>query len=85
MAAKAAMLPTGDCVAGPVAGVPVLSAGANRTDHLAALIATSAEISTLSRNIHHLTWLLRQGAFRPALEYRPMLDTLADDLRATRS
>ena len=29
----------------------------------------------------HLTWLLRQGAFRPALEYRPMLDTLADDLR----
>ena len=59
LAAKAAVLPTGDCVAGPVAGVPVLSAGANCTDHLAALIASSAEISTLSRNIHHLTWLLR--------------------------
>jgi hypothetical protein len=30
--------------------------------HLSALIASSAEISTLSRNIHHLTALLRQGA-----------------------
>ena len=81
LAGKAAGLSTGDFVAGLVAGVPVLSAGANRTDHLAALIASSAEISTLSRNIHHLTSLLRQGAFRAAQEYRPMLDTLADDLR----
>ena len=37
----------------------------------------------LNEQYCHLTWLLRQGAFRPALEYRPMLDTLADDLRAT--
>ena len=80
-AAKAAGLSTGDFVAGLVAGVPVLSAGANRTDHLAALIASGADISTLSRNIHHLTSLLRQGAFRAAQEYRPMLDTLANDLR----
>ena len=81
LTAKAAGLSTGDFVAGLVTGVPVLSAGASRTDHLAALIASSAEVSTLSRNIHHLTSLLRQGAFRPAQEYRPMLDTLADDLR----
>jgi hypothetical protein len=81
LAAKAAGLSSGDFVAGLVAGVPVLSAGASRTDHLAALIASSAEISTLSRNIHHLTSLLHQGAFRAAQEYRPMLDTLADDLR----
>ncbi len=81
LGAKAAELSTGEFVAGLVAGVPVLSAGANRTDHLAALIASSAEVSTLSRNIHHLTSLLRQGAFRAAQEYRPMLDTLADDLR----
>ena len=39
-AAKAAGLSTGDFVAGLVAGVPVLSAGANRTDHLVALIAS---------------------------------------------
>ena len=81
LAAKAAGLPTGDFFAGLVAGVSVLSAGANRTDHLAALIESSAEISTLSRNINHLTSLLRQGVFRAAQEYRPMLDTLADDLR----
>ena len=81
LAAKASGLATGDFVSGLVAGVPVLSAGANRTDHLAALIASSAEVSTLSRNIHHLTSLLRQGAFRAAQEYRPMLDTLADDVR----
>ena len=81
LAAKAAELSSGDFVAGLVAGVPALSAGANRADHLAALIASSAEISTLSRNINHLTSLLRQSAFRAAQEYRPMLDTLADDLR----
>ena len=81
LAAKAAGLSTGDFVAGLVAGVPVLSAGTNRADHLAALIASNAEISTLSRNIHHLTLLLCQGALRAAQEYRPMLDTLADELR----
>ena len=81
-AAQAASLPTGEFIAGVVAGVPVLSAGANRADHLAALIESSAEISTFSRNIHHLTSLLRQGAFRSAQEYRPMLDTLGTDVRA---
>jgi hypothetical protein len=81
LAAEAAGLSTGDFVAGLVAGVPLLSAGASRPDYLAALIESSGEISTLSRNIHHLTSLLHQGAFRAAQEYRPMLDTLADDLR----
>ena len=68
-------------LSGLVAGVPVLTSGGNRADHLAALIESSAEISTLSRNLHHLTSLLRQGAFRSAQEYRPMLDTLAADVR----
>ena len=69
-------------LSGLLAGVPVLTSGASRADHLAALIESSAEISTLSRNIHHLTSLLRQGAFRSAQEYRPMLDTLGADVRA---
>ena len=80
-AARHAGLSPGAFVAGLVAGVPALAAGASRTDHLAALIASSAELSTLSRNIHHLTSLLRQGNVRPALEYREMLDTLAGDVR----
>jgi hypothetical protein len=69
-------------VAGLIAGVPVLSAVANRGDHLAALITSSAEVSTLSRSVHHLTVLLRQGDVQAARPYRDMLDTLASDVRA---
>ena len=79
--ARHAGLPPGAFIAGLVAGVPALTNGANRTDHLAALIASSAELSTLSRNIHHLASLLREGNVRPALVYRVMLDTLAGDVR----
>ena len=79
--ARRAGLNPGDYVGSLIAGVPVLSGASSRTDHLAALIASSAELSTFSRNLHHLTQLLRQGAFRPAQEYRPMLDTLEADVR----
>jgi hypothetical protein len=79
--AKAAGLAPGAFVAGLVAGVPVLTNGANRTSHLAALTASSAELSTLSRNIHHLTVLLRQGDVQPALQYRATLNTLVGDVR----
>ena len=81
LAAKAAGLPAGQFVAGLVAGVAVLSSGTSRIDYLAALIASSAEMSTLSRNIRHLTSLLREGNVRAAQEYRAMLDTLAGDVR----
>jgi len=80
-AARHAGLSPGAFIAGLVAGVPALANGASHTDHLAALIASSAELSTLSRNIHHLTTLLREGNVRPAQEYRGMLDTLAGDVR----
>ena len=39
----------------PGGRVPVLSSGASRAEHLATLIASSAELSTLSRNLRHLT------------------------------
>ncbi len=80
-AARAAGLSPGAYVAGLVAGVPVLTSGTTRSDYLAALIASCAELSTLSRNLHHLTSLLRQGSVRAAQEYREMLDTVADDVR----
>ena len=60
----------GAYVAGLVAGIPALTGGASRADHVAALIASSAELSTLTRNIHHLTSLLRQGHVQAAQEYR---------------
>lgn len=79
--AHAAGLSRGAYLAGLVANIPVLSGGGNRTDHLVALIESNAELSTLSRNIRSLTSLLREGNVRRALEYRAMLDTLANDVR----
>ena len=80
--ARRAGLNPGNYVGSLVAGVPVLLGTGSRADHLAALIASSAELSTFSRNLRHLAALLRQGAFRPAQEYRPMLQTLGADVRA---
>ncbi len=81
-AARQAGLAPGAFVAGLVAGVPALLGGASRDAHIAALIGSSAELSTLSRDIHHLTSLLRQGNVRAAREYRERLDTLAGDVRS---
>lgn len=69
-------------VSGLLAEVPLLVSGsAARPDFLAALNASCAELSTLTRNLHHLTTLLRQGQVRAAMEYREMLDTLGGDVR----
>lgn len=68
----------GDYVANLVAGVPALLIGARRAEHVAALIASCAEMSSLSRN---LNLLLREGSSQAAQEYRVMLDTLANDVR----
>ena len=81
--ARQACLSRGAFLTGLLAGVPALSGGAgSRADCLAALTASSAELSTLSRDISHLTALLRRGEVRAAQEYRRTLDTLADDVRA---
>jgi hypothetical protein len=80
--ARRAGLSRGAFLAGLLAGVPSLSGAAgSRPDCIAALTASSAELSTLSRNIRHLTALLRQSEVRAAQEYRRMLDTLGDDVR----
>ena len=81
-AARCAGMNPGDYVGSLVAGVPVLLSGSSRTEHIATLIASSAELSTLSRNIHRLTALLRQANVEPARQYREMLDTLASDVRS---
>lgn len=80
-AAHRAGMSPGDYVANLVAGVPVLTGGANRAEHAAALIASCDEMSSLCRNVRHLTVLLREGSSRAAQEYRVMLDTLANDVR----
>jgi predicted HicB family RNase H-like nuclease len=79
--AQAAGLSRGAYLAGLVAHVPVLSGGGGRPEYIATSMASSAELATLSRNIHHLTALLRQANIEPARPYRQMLDTLAGDVR----
>lgn len=79
--ARAAGLSRGAYLAGLVANVPVLYAGGGRTEHIATLMASCAELSTLSRNVHRLTALLRQANVEPARPFREMLDTMARDVR----
>ena len=74
-------MPLGSYIVDLAAGVSALQGGAGRSEYLAALIASSAELSTLSRNIRHLTALLRQSSICAAQEYREMLDTVAKDVR----
>lgn len=81
--ARRAGLSRGAFLAGLLANVPSLAGGSgSRVDCLAALTASSAELSTLSRSINHLTALLRRGEVAPAQQYRRLLDTLGDDVRA---
>lgn len=80
-AARLAGQPPGDFVADLLAGQPVPMPASDRAKTVGALIAACAELSTFSRNLSHLVSLLRQGAFRPAEEYRPMLTTLSIDVR----
>jgi hypothetical protein len=81
-AARAAGLPPGSFVAGLVAGVPALEQGFGPKHHVAALVASNVEMSTLARNVHHLTALLRQGSVRAAQEYQAMLASLEADVRS---
>ncbi len=77
--AKAAGLRRSAFLSGLIEGVIVLSSG-GRLEHLAALISSSSELSTLSRNIRHLADLLRRSESLAAQEYRGMLDTLVGDI-----
>ena len=79
--ARAARLSRGAYLAGLIAQVPVLSSGGGRAEHIASLMASTADLATLSRNVHRLTTLLRQANVEPARPYREMLDTLAGDVR----
>ena len=78
--ARAAGLSRGAYLAGLVVGVPALANG-NRLDHIAALRTSSAELATLSRNVHRLTALLQQANAPAARPYRDMLDSLVQDVR----
>ncbi|HWH81307.1 MAG TPA: hypothetical protein VNU71_03630 [Burkholderiaceae bacterium] len=77
--AKDAGLSRGAFLSGLINGVGVPSSG-GRAEHLAAVIASNAELSTLSRNVRNLANLLGRSEMRAAQAYRTMLDTLAGDV-----
>ncbi len=80
-AARLAGQAPGDFVANLLAMQPAPMPASDRAETVGALIASCAELSTFSRNLSHLVSLLRQGAFRPAEEFRPMLASLGTDVR----
>ena len=79
-AADRAGLSIGNYVAGLAVGIPAPSNGTEPADSLAALVASNACMATLSRDLRHLTSLLRQGSIRAAQEYRETLDSVAGDV-----
>jgi hypothetical protein len=80
-AARRAGMSPGDCVAGLVAGVPVLLNGGGRSDHIAALTTSNAHVANLSRNVDALARFLTQANVEQARVYRDMLGTLNGDVR----
>lgn len=79
--ARAAGLSRGAYLTGLINGAPAVVAATDRRAAFAALSASAAELALLSRDIHHLTQLLRSGEFGPAQAYRERLETLDADVR----
>jgi hypothetical protein len=79
--ARNAGLTAGAFVAGLVAGIPVLTSGPSRREHLEVLVASNAALATLARNLCHLSTLFRQEATQAGHEYRVMLDGVAHEVR----
>lgn len=80
--ARAAGLSRGAYLTRLIDGAPPVTASADRASSAAALSASAAEVALLSRDLSHLTHLLRQGNHQAATPYRERLDTLDADMRA---
>ena len=79
--ARAAGLSRGAYLTGLIDGAPAVVAATDRRAGFAALSASAAELALLSRDINHLTHLLRRGELGAAQEYRERLETLDVDVR----
>lgn len=79
--ARATGLSRGAYLTSLIDGAPAVIAATDRRAGFAALSASAAELALISRDIYHLTQLLRHGETRPAQEYRQRLDGLDADVR----
>jgi hypothetical protein len=75
-AARVAGMAPGAYVAGLVAGIPALTEGRSNQAHLAALIASNAEMTTLRRHLGRLNRLLREQPLGAGEECRAAVDRL---------
>lgn len=74
--ARRAGLSPGAYIADLVAGASGANTGPTRSEQLAMVASTNAELSTLSRNMRHLVALANQGSGDAARQYAEMLRRL---------
>ena len=79
--ARAAGLSRGAYLSRLIDGAPPVIASADRAAGFAALSASATELAVLSRDINHLTRLLRHGTIEAARQYRERLENLDGDVR----
>lgn len=79
--ARAAGLSRGVYLARLIDGAPTVIASSDRAAMCKALNASSTELALLSRDIHHLTQLLRRGSVEAARVYTARHDALDADVR----
>jgi hypothetical protein len=80
--ARAAGLSRGAYLSRLIDGAPPVLASPDRAAGFAALSASATELAVLSRDINHLTKLLRAGSVEAARQYTKRLETLDGDVRA---
>ena len=78
---RAAGLSRGAYLMRLIDGAPPVIPRAERAAGFAALNASASEVALLSRDINHLTHLLRTGSVRAAREYQGRMETLDGDVR----
>ena len=78
---RAAGLSRGAYLTRLIDGAPPVIPSAERAAGFAALNASASEVALLSRDINHLTHLLRTGSVRAAREYQGRMETLDGDVR----
>ena len=78
---RAAGLSRGAYLMRLIEDAPAVIPRAERAAGFAALNASASEVALLSRDINHLTHLLRMGSVRAAREYQGRMETLDGDVR----
>jgi hypothetical protein len=80
--ARAAGLSRGSYLARLIQGAPPVASSADRVAACAALNRSSEELAVMSRDINHLTQLLRQGSVEAARSYAARNETSDRDVRS---